>query len=381
MNEMAVRDSEMGVRQGEAAEVIRTPEIIGAEIRMYIDTARRVGLLCGIEVGRRLTEAKEMLDHGEWLPWLKRETSFTDRSAQRYMQLFDEYGAAQMGLFGPETNATTLSDLPISKALALLSIPESEREEFAAEVDAEHIPVRQLKEEIRKRTQAEEDRRHAEEELEKYRQSAASSATAMAEKNKKLQEQEFALTKAEQRIKALKKQNQELESRPTEVAVETVRDEEAIREAVREAEEKANGLRNIAVEAARKESQKELEELRKKLEKAEKDMETARTEVQRLKGEAEKAGQGGSEELEEAKRDAALLADEIGNLKKRLAASDAEMTKFGVHFEQLQKEFAVMEEIERTVRRDKGDELADRLGVAVVALLDQMKAKWTKEGA
>ena len=72
----------------------RTPELIGAEIRMYVDTGRRISLLCGIEIGRRLVEAKDMLNHGEWLPWLERETEFSNSSAQRYMKLFDEYGAS-----------------------------------------------------------------------------------------------------------------------------------------------------------------------------------------------------------------------------------------------------------------------------------------------
>ncbi len=46
----------------------RTPELIGAEVRMYVEAGRRITLLCGIEIGRRLCEAKEMLEHGEWLP-------------------------------------------------------------------------------------------------------------------------------------------------------------------------------------------------------------------------------------------------------------------------------------------------------------------------
>ena len=95
----------------------RTPEQIGAEIRMYMDVGRRVTLLCGIEIGRRLVEAKEMLPHGEWLPWLQKETEFSSSSAQRYMKVYEEYGATQIGLFGPETNSPTLGNLPISKAL------------------------------------------------------------------------------------------------------------------------------------------------------------------------------------------------------------------------------------------------------------------------
>ena len=137
----------------------RTPELIGAEIRMYVDTGRRISLLCGIEIGRRLVEAKEMLNHGEWLPWLERETEFSNSSAQRYMKLFDEYGASQQGLFGPETNSPTLGNLPISKALALLSVPESDRIDFAEQVDAEHISVRELEEKIREREAQVEARR------------------------------------------------------------------------------------------------------------------------------------------------------------------------------------------------------------------------------
>ena len=132
----------------------KTPEQLGAEIRMYVDAGRRISLLCGIEIGRRLVQAKEMLGHGEWLPWLEKETEFSSSSAQRYMKLFDEYGASQQGLFGPETNSPTLGNLPISKALALLSVPESDRIEFAEEVDAEHISVRELKQAIKERDEA-----------------------------------------------------------------------------------------------------------------------------------------------------------------------------------------------------------------------------------
>ena len=142
---------------------MRTPELIGAEIRMYVDAGRRVTLLCGIEIGRRLREAKELLDHGQWLPWLEKETEFSERTAQRYMRVFEEYGAAQLGFFGPETNATTLSDLPITKALALLSVPESDREDFAARVDAEHLSTRELQQAIRERDEALKRARDAEE--------------------------------------------------------------------------------------------------------------------------------------------------------------------------------------------------------------------------
>jgi hypothetical protein len=37
-----------------------------------------------LAVGRLLNEAKDLVDHGKWLPWLRRHTALSARSAQRY---------------------------------------------------------------------------------------------------------------------------------------------------------------------------------------------------------------------------------------------------------------------------------------------------------
>jgi hypothetical protein len=42
-----------------------------------------------IEIGRRLTEMKEICGHGNWLPWLHREFGWTDRHALKCMQVYD----------------------------------------------------------------------------------------------------------------------------------------------------------------------------------------------------------------------------------------------------------------------------------------------------
>lgn len=39
-----------------------------------------------IEIGRHLTEAKTLAGHGNWLPWLEREFSWSEQSANRFMQ-------------------------------------------------------------------------------------------------------------------------------------------------------------------------------------------------------------------------------------------------------------------------------------------------------
>jgi hypothetical protein len=42
-----------------------------------------------IEIGRRLTDAKRIAGHGNWLPWLEREFGWTEKTAQRFMQVHD----------------------------------------------------------------------------------------------------------------------------------------------------------------------------------------------------------------------------------------------------------------------------------------------------
>lgn len=276
----------------------RTPELIGAEIRMYVDAGRRLSLLCGIEIGRRLAEAKEMLEHGEWLPWLEKETEFSDRSAARYMKLFEEYGASQQGLFGPETNSPTLSNLPISKALALLSVPENERAEFAEEVDAEHISVRELQQAIEEKKAAE------------------ARALAALQETDAVRHERDALSLA---LKHEKDMVRELQARPVEVAVE--KDEEAVAAAAKEAREKAEA------EAAKKISYMEAE-------------------------------------LEEA--------------KKKLKAADAGVEAFGIRFNTLQNDFAMMMEEYRKIR-ERSPETGTKLKEAVRELLEYYRQETEKE--
>jgi hypothetical protein len=97
----------------------RPIDIITTEIQFYKAQAGTAIL----EIGRRLTEAKAQLAHGEWLPWLNERVEFTEKAAQRFMLLAKEYAS----------NPTALSDLWQSKALALLALPPEEREAFTAE--------------------------------------------------------------------------------------------------------------------------------------------------------------------------------------------------------------------------------------------------------
>ncbi len=214
----------------------RTIGMVTQEINQLTAQAQRLILGHAIEIGRRLTEAKQMLSHGEWGKWLKEEIHYSKSSANNMMRIFDAYGSTQMGLFGPEAKSQTFGDLEYSKALALLSVPAEEREQFAQEVDAEHISVRQLKAAIQERDAAQKQ--------------AAEVAAEWELAKEALREKEKAIQLANQRLEAsaseadsLRKENEQLRQRPVDVAVEQV---DATQEQLRAAEQRG---RNAAKKA------------------------------------------------------------------------------------------------------------------------------------
>lgn len=338
-------------------EVKRTPELIGSEIRMYYEAGRRVTMLCGIEIGRRLVEAKDLMQHGEFLPWLTRETPFSERHAQNYMKIYREYGT-QMGLLEAETNAKYIADLPISKALLLLSVPESERDEFAESVDAEHLNSEELKKAIRERDEALARAKAAEEELDGIDEAHQLALGELEEKIEAMQKDAEAVKKAkadheklldelgqtQQRLHDAQQEIKDLESRPQTVAVQ--RDEKAIEEAADAAKAKAE------TEAAEK-----IKKLEKQLEKAEK-----------AKEKAEKAGSGAGEEIAAAKAEAARAKEELETAKKKLLAADKDVAEVGVYIRQLQLD---LNEIQARIRkiRERDNELAEKLQAAFRGLL------------
>jgi hypothetical protein len=60
----------------------RTLAVIAEELR----TALRNETADILTIGALLAEAKEHVRHGEWLPWLKKEFSMSDRSAAKYVK-------------------------------------------------------------------------------------------------------------------------------------------------------------------------------------------------------------------------------------------------------------------------------------------------------
>ncbi|SHN88136.1 DUF3102 domain-containing protein [Desulfitobacterium chlororespirans] len=102
-----------------------------------------------IEVGRLLQEAKELLNHGEWLKWLKESVSFSKSTAANLMNLYKAYGPKLLSLADDDPNSQALGNLTYTKAVLLLGLPEEEREAFIAQHDLGSMTTRQLSQAVK----------------------------------------------------------------------------------------------------------------------------------------------------------------------------------------------------------------------------------------
>ena len=308
-----------------AAGEERSITTITDEIIFY----KGVGGQAVIEIGKRLMEAKAQLKHGEWLPWLSEKVEFSETSAQNFMRVAREYGNTQL-----------VGDLGVSKALALLALPASERENFASEkhlVNGEEKSVaemskRELEEAVRQQKIAEAERNEARRALEAQRketeeanakvqaaQDAADAARAEVENA-----QGTALA-AQERAAELERELKALREKPVDVAVQTVdASEEQIAAAVAEAKKDAEAEKTEALG-------KKAEELKK-----------ARDELKKAKAEMAAA----AEALKKAEDERAALRETLEKTKKSAAAMDNKaLAEFSVLFRQAQETVNRMTEI------------------------------------
>ena len=68
----------------------------------------------GIRVGQLLLEAKTKVPHGQWLPWLRANVTFSDRTAQSYMRIAHK---------SPPEIRNGAADLSLRKATRLIAGP------------------------------------------------------------------------------------------------------------------------------------------------------------------------------------------------------------------------------------------------------------------
>ena len=331
------------------ADEVRSITAITDEIIFY----KNVGGLAVIEIGKRLIEAKAQLKHGEWLPWLSEKVEFSETSAQRFMQLAREYG-----------NTSLVGDLGTSKALVLLALSASERENFASEkhvVNGEEKSVaemskRELEEAIRQRKLAELERDKVQRELDEQRkaneEAAAEVQKAQDAARAEVENAQGTALAAQERAAALEREMKELREKPVDVAVQTVdASEEQIAAAVKEAEL-----------SAKEKIGKKAEELKK-----------AREDLAQAKADAQAA----AEKAEKAEDEAAALRAELDKARKSAAAMDNKaLAEFAVLFRQAQETVNRMTEIVDELDEESRPKIYRALGA-----LRDMIAEKAGEGA
>ena len=260
----------------------RDIEVITQEI---LDAKRRGGEAI-LTIGRCLTEAKQTIPHGEWLPWLNERVEFSERTARNFMRLSREW-----------SNRQALADLGAAKALTLLALPAEERESFIAEnhvVGGEEKTVidmtsRELERAIRERKEAQEAAAKAQAEASAAEQARAKMAEDMALLNARLSGAQEDREQAAQAVARLEAQLAELKEKPVEVAVETVVDQAAIEKARAEA---VAGMQDKLDKA--REAKKRAEDKQKIAEEA---LEQARLQLEGQAREEKKAALGADKDL------------------------------------------------------------------------------------
>lgn len=328
--------------QAAPAPQVRDIETITGEIL----AAKRAGGEAILTIGRGLIEAKALLSHGEWLPWLTERVEFSESTAQRFMRLARDW-----------SNPSALTDLGATKALQLLALPESERDAFLREthqVDGEEKTVidmtsRELDRAIKERdealraaAQAQADQKAADEAREKMAADMRLANERIAGLNAEV-ESRYAEAQARQaELEQTAAELEKLKSRPVDVAVQV--DEKAVEAARREAE------------AAMREK---LDKAKAAQEKARAELMEANSALQRVKLEREQAEAELRKQLARAEKKAALTASEDLVLSKEL---------FDRAQEQINRLCGVLMKM-----RGKDPEKAQGLTNALLALADRIR--------
>lgn len=252
----------------------RTIEAITGEI---LELKQRGGEVI-LDIGRRLLEAKGMLPHGEWLPWLNERVEFSERTAQKFMRLAQKW-----------SNPSALADLGATKALMLLALPEEEREEFVEDHNVIDMSARQLEQAIRERDEARKAAEAAKADASAAEQARAKMEADMATTKNLLESARAEKQQVDSWAACLEKKLADLKAKPVEVAVETVVDPEAIEKA------KAEAVAEIKAKLDKAREAKKRAEDRQKI--AEEALEQARLQLEEQAKAGKKAALGADKDV------------------------------------------------------------------------------------
>lgn len=125
------------------------------------------------EIGKRLAQAKEQVEHGEWGNWLKDNLNYSHRTANGLIKVYKTF-----------PNSQTSANLNFSQVLALTTVNEETREEILENENLEEKSARETKEIVKKYKELEKKNKELEEDVEFL----SSESEFFSEQNKALKE-------------------------------------------------------------------------------------------------------------------------------------------------------------------------------------------------
>lgn len=249
---------------------VRDIEIVTAEIKTIERQIVRTAVHGYIEIGRRLTEAKEIIGHGGWGKYLEENVNYSQQWATDLMNLYKEYGNQQESLFDNFANSKSFGNLDVTKHILLLAVPAEERAQFAEENDVENKSVRELKAALKERDEAKEQVEQLEDELDAEKRRAAALDKYATEKADEAERLKVAKERAEKTHAAVNEQLEKLKKQLEKAKA----NEKAAKEELAKVKENPD-IPESVMEKLRKEADAAVaeaatEELRKELEAAQK---------------------------------------------------------------------------------------------------------------
>lgn len=338
---------------------VRSIEIIETEIITITRQAQVTAMHFICELGKRLTEAKELVEHGNWGQWLEERVNYSQSTAENYMKIFKEYKGNQYSLFGDLSESQTLLNLDATKLLLLTKIPADERERFADDNDAENISVRDLKQRIKDlediKGKLEKEADLSKELLNNRTQDLDNETTRKAIDALETEKQK-AIDKANAKQKEIDSLNAKIEELSSQ-SIEPSDNELEKLKADAEAEIKAD------YEGKLKEAEQEKEELEEKLKSLEEDIDT------KIETAKAKAKEDMEAELKSHKADKDAATDKIIELKKKLKGSNGDIAKLNIYFSEFQLDF---EKVQECLVAIKDNENFGKIKTGIVGQMSSM---------
>lgn len=326
----------------------RTLNTVTAEIITIKEQTQKLILDSAIELGRRLCEAKLMTEHGEWGAYLRDEVDFSQSTANNLMRIFEEYGDEQSSLFGASAKSQTFGKLNYSKALALLSVPSEEREDFIENNQVDDMSTRELQKAIKERDAA----IKAKEDAEKAEADARKLADERADA---IRQAEDSATEAQAEAERIQAEKDELENQ-----LDKLLNAEPV-PAAEPDEGVLDAARKEAAAAAKKEAE---EKLKKKIAKADEDKKKAEDAKAAAEAERDRIKQ----QLEQEKTES---SERLIAMQKQLTAANSQtMTVFKLHFETAQTALDKMTECIYELDEIEDSEMRGKLSKALRAMCE-----------